>query len=90
MLEKGQRYKLKSGITPGTFNITSRFYKREMDVDLDEIKKVEGFIKSVMDVGTARLVEEEIIEIPEGQEIPQDEEYIMDELNTDEESINNS
>jgi hypothetical protein len=89
MLEKGQRYKLKSGITPGTFNITSRFYKREMDVDLDEIKKVEGFIKSVMDVGTARLVEEELIEIPEGQEIPPDEEYTMDELNGDEESTYN-
>jgi len=87
MLEKGQRYKVKSGITPGTFNITSRFYKREMDVQLEDIKKVEGFIKSVMDVGTVRLVEEEIIEIPEGEMIPEDREYTYDP-NSDDESNN--
>ena len=78
MLEKGERYKMKSGITPGTFNITSRFYKREMKEDLDQIKKVESLIKSVMDCGTAKLVEEEIIELPEGQSIPEDTEYTYD------------
>lgn len=84
MLEKGHRYKMKSGITPGTFNITSRFYKREMDVQLEDIKKVEGFIKSIMDVGTVRLVEEEIIEIPEGETIPEDKEYTYDPNSDDE------
>ena len=78
MLEKGERYKMKSGITPGTFNITSRFYKREMKEDLDEIKKVESLIKSVMDCGTARVVEEEIIELQEGETVPEDSEYTYD------------
>lgn len=78
MLEKGEKYKLKSGITPGTFNITSRFFKREAKEDLNEVKKVESLIKSVMDCGTARLVEEEIIELAEGEAIPPDEEYIYD------------
>ena len=78
MLEKGEMYKLKSGITPGTHNITSRFFKREMREDLDEIKKVESLIKSVMDCGTARLIEEEIIELQEGDPIPQDYEEIYD------------
>lgn len=84
MLEKGEPYKLKSGITPGTYNITSRFFKREMKEDLDEIKKVESLIKSVMDCGTAKLVEEEIIELQEGQPVPEDYEEIYDP-NLDEE-----
>jgi transcription initiation factor TFIID subunit 7 len=89
MLEKGENYKLKSGITPGTHNITSRFFKREMKEDLDEIKKVESLIKSVMDCGTARLVEEEIIELAEGQSVPQDYEETYDPNIEEEEEYNN-
>lgn len=88
MLEKGELYKLKSGITPGTHNITSRFFKREMKEDLEEIKKVESLIKSVMDCGTARYVEEEIIELQEGDPIPEDYEETYDP-NADDEEYNN-
>ena len=81
MLEKGEMYKLKSGITPGTHNITSRFFKREM-------KEVESLIKSVMDCGTARYVEEEIIEIQEGDPVPEDYEETYDPAIYDDEYTN--
>lgn len=75
-LVKGTKYKAKSGITPGTHNITSRFFRQEMVEDPEEVKKVESLIKKVMDTGTAKIVEEEIIELKEDELVPENQEYI--------------
>lgn len=70
MLIKGEKYKAKSGLTPGTYNITSRFFRREIQENPEEVRKVESLIKNIMENGTTKIVEEELMEISEGEEVP--------------------
>lgn len=84
MLIKGERYRVKSGITPGTHNITSRFFKREVEENPEEVSKVEALIKNVMESGTTRVVQEEIIELQEGENVPESYEETYDPRTLDE------
>ena len=70
MLIKGEKYKAKSGLTPGTYNITSRFFRMDIQENPEEVRKVESLIKNIMENGTTKIVEEELLEISEGEEVP--------------------
>ncbi|CAG9309914.1 unnamed protein product [Blepharisma stoltei] len=87
MLIKGEKYKVKSGITPGTHNITSRFFKREVEENPEEVSKVEALIKNVMECGTARVVQEEIIELQEGENVPENYETTYDPKTLEDEEM---
>lgn len=84
MLIPDERYKARSGITPGTHDITSRFFKRESHESPEEVTRVESFIKSVMENGSAVLVDEELIELAEGEKTPSDVEEFLDALDLEE------
>lgn len=70
LLVKGEKYKAKSGVSPGTRNITSRFFRREIIENSDEVKSVELLIKSVMESGSSTKVEEELVEFDIDEPIP--------------------
>lgn len=70
-LMKGEKYKAKSGISPGTKNVTSRFFKREIMENPDEVRSVELLIKSVMESGSTKVVEEELVEFDLDAPIPE-------------------
>mmetsp|Transcript_31989 Transcript_31989/g.55138 ORF Transcript_31989/g.55138 Transcript_31989/m.55138 type:complete len:188 (-) Transcript_31989:2154-2717(-) len=80
MLVKGEKYKAKSGISPGTRNITSRFFRREILENPEEVRSVELLIKSVMESGSTKIVEEELVEFDLDAPIPDAEEvtYCLD------------
>ena len=71
MLEKNQRYRARDGLTPGTKDIRARCFRREQRENPQDVAQVENLIKRVMESGSSQKIEEELIELEEGQPIPE-------------------
>lgn len=71
VLIKGEKYRAKSGISPGMRNITSRFFRREIIENLEEVRSVELLLKNVMEFGTSKNVEEQLVEFDFDSPIPE-------------------